>query len=153
RCEERYPNDGPHSVLYVVVDRDAAQWREKLGSLHEEYFGPDQTDPLSPVKLEVIDRTTDEALQRLIEAGLISKATRAIRPLWPIEAGEAAPPPLSSAEQEKAGAHRQRAARKLKMAQVLGQSGFSDEARTALLDGLLPLSCALAIERCLPEPA
>src|SRR5204862_5295834 len=28
RCEERYPNDGPHSVLYVVVDRDAAQWRE-----------------------------------------------------------------------------------------------------------------------------
>src|SRR5208337_3168480 len=30
RCEERYPSDGPHSVLYVVVDRDAAQWRENL---------------------------------------------------------------------------------------------------------------------------
>src|SRR5205814_10340695 len=38
RCEERFPNDGPHSVLYVVVDRDAPQWREKLGTLHGEYF-------------------------------------------------------------------------------------------------------------------
>ncbi len=25
RCEERYPTEGPHSVLYVVVERDAAQ--------------------------------------------------------------------------------------------------------------------------------
>src|SRR5690349_1567355 len=25
RCEERYPNDGLHSVLYVVVERDAAK--------------------------------------------------------------------------------------------------------------------------------
>src|SRR5438552_576036 len=63
RCEERYPNDGPHSVLYVVVERDAPQWREKLGSLHEEYFGAGQGDPLSPVRLEVVDRATDEALQ------------------------------------------------------------------------------------------
>ena len=56
RCEERYPNEGPHSVLYVVVDRDASQWREKLGSLHEEYFGPGQSDPLAPVRLEVISK-------------------------------------------------------------------------------------------------
>ncbi len=101
RCEERYPNDAPHSVLYVVVERDAAQYREQLNALHAEYFGPGQWDPLAPVRLEVIDRATDEALQRLIEAGLLAKTTRATRPLWPADTAEAAPPPLSAAELEK----------------------------------------------------
>jgi len=152
RCEERYPNEAPHSVLYVVVDRDAPLWREKLGLLHGEYFGPGQSDPLAPVRLEVIDRATDEALQRLIEAGLLARTTRASRPLWPEEANQGAPPPLSAAELEKMAAHRQRAARKLKMARVLSEAGLSDEARVALLEGVLPLSCALAVEQRLPEP-
>ncbi len=153
RCEERYPNEGPHSVLYVVVERDAPQWRERLGSLHEEYFGPGQWDPLSPVRLEVIDRATDEALQRLIDAGLVAKTTRASRPLWPEETAEAAPPPLSASELEKIAAHRQLAARKLKMASLLENGGLAEEARAALLEGLAPLGCALAVQQRLPEPA
>ena len=153
RCEERYPNDAPHSVLYVVVERDAALYREQLGSLHEEYFGPGQWDPLSPVRLEVIDRTTDEALQRLIDAGLLARTTRASRPLWPAEPAEAAPPPLSAAELERLSAHRQRAARKLKMARVLCDAGLDDEARAALLEALPPLGCALAVQHRFPEPA
>jgi hypothetical protein len=153
RCEERYPNDAPHSVLYVVVERDAAQYREQLGSLHTEYFGPGQWDPLSPVRLEVIDRATDEALQRLIDAGLLARTTRATRPLWPAEPAETAPPPLSAAELEKLSAHRQRAARKLKMARVLSDAGLSEEARAALLEAVQPLSCALAVQYRFPEPA
>jgi hypothetical protein len=153
RCEERYPNDAPHSVLYVVVERDAAQYREQLGALHQEYFGPGQWDPLAPVRLEVIDRATDEALQRLIEAGLLAKTTRASRPLWPAEPAEATPPPLSAAELEKLSAHRQRAARKLKMARVLCDAGLNEEARAALLEAVPPLSCALAIQHRFPEPA
>ena len=153
RCEERYPNDAPHSVLYVVVERDAAQYREQLRSLHEEYFGPGQWDPLAPVRLEVIDRATDEALQRLIDAGLVAKTTRATRPLWPAEPAEAAPPPLSAAELEKLSAHRQRAARKLKMARVLCEAGLSEEARAALLEAVPPLGCALALQHRFPEPA
>ena len=153
RCEERYPNEGAHSVLYVVVDRDAAQWREKLGSLHAEYFGPGQSDPLAPVRLEVIDRATDEALQRLIDAGLLAKTTRANRPLWPNTAAESAPPPLSEAERAKAATHRQQAARKLKMARLLGEGGLDEEARAALLDAVPALGCALAVENRLPEPA
>ena len=153
RCEERYPNDAPHSVLYVVVERDAAQYREQLGALHQEYFGPGQWDPLAPVRLEVIDRATDEALQRLIEAGLLAKTTRASRPLWPAEPAEAAPPPLSAAELEKLSAHRQRAARKLKMARVLCDAGLNEEARAALLEAVPPLSCALAVQHRFPEPA
>jgi hypothetical protein len=140
-------------VLYVVVDRDAAQYREQLGSLHQEYFGPGQCDPLAPVRLEVIDRATDEALQRLIDAGLLAKTTRASRPLWPAEPSEAAPPPLSPAELEKVAAHRQRAIRKLKMAHLLCDGGLNEEARVALLEGVLPLSCALAVEQRFPEPA
>ena len=153
RCEERYPNEAPHSVLYVVVERDAAQYREQLGSLHQEYFGPGQWDPLSPVRLEVIDRATDEALQRLIDAGLLAKTTRASRPLWPAEPAESAPPPLSAAELEKLSAHRQRAARKLKMARVLCDAGLSEEARAALLEAVPPLGCALAVQHRFPEPA
>jgi len=153
RCEERYPSEGPHSVLYVVVDRDAAQWRERLGSLHEEYFGPGRWDPLAPVRLEVVDRATDESLQRLIEAGLVAKTTRATRPLWPDDAVEASPPALSEVEREKAAAFRERAARKIKMARLLGEGGLDEEARVALLDVVHPLACALAIEKRLPEPA
>jgi len=124
RCEERYPNDGSHSVLYVVVDQNAPRWSEKLDALHQEYFGPGESDPLAPVQLEVIDRITDEALQRLIDAGLLAKTTRATRPLWPAEASESSPPPLSAAELERSAGHRQRAARKLKMAQVLNDAGL-----------------------------
>jgi hypothetical protein len=152
RCEERYPNDAPHSVLYVVVERDASQYREQLGALHEEYFGPGQWDPLSPVRLEVIDRATDEALQRLIDAGLLAKTTRATRPLWPDETAETTPPPLSAAELEKLFAHRHRAARKLKMARVLCDAGLNDEARAALLEAVPPLGCALAVQHRFPEP-
>ncbi len=153
RCEECYPLDGPHSVLYVVVERDAAQWRENLNALHQDYFGPGQSDPLAPVRLEVVDRATDEALKRLFEAGLATRATRATRPLWPLDAGPGSPAPLSDAEREKAAACRQRAARKLKMAALLAGGGLSEEARAALLDALLPLGCALAVENRLPEPA
>ena len=57
-------------MLYVVVDRDAAQWRERLNDLHGDFFGPGLSDPLSPVQLEVVDRATHEALERLSAAGL-----------------------------------------------------------------------------------
>jgi hypothetical protein len=151
RCEERYPQTGTHSVLIAVVERDAAQWVEKLKSLHAELFGPGKTDPLAPVRLEVMDRATDEALQRLIDAGLVGKTTRAARPLLPGE-NAAAAAPLSAEEQAKARSHRDRAARKLKMARVLGDGGFEQEARPALLDAMQAFGCALAIERRLPEP-
>ena len=105
------------------------------------------------MRLEVIDRATDEALQRLIDAGLVARTTRASRPLWPAEPAEAAPPPLSAAELERLSAHRQRAARKLKMARVLCDAGLSEEARAALLEAVPPLSCALAVQHRFPEPA
>ena len=151
-CEERYPASGPHSVLVVVVERDANQYRARLDTLHAELFGPGKTDPLAPVQLEVIDRATDEVIQRLIAAGLIAKTTRAARPLFPAEEN-AEVAPLSAEEKAQSAVHRDRAARKLKMAAVLGNSGFDDEARPALLDAIHALGCLFAVEHRLPAPA
>jgi len=152
RCEERYPNEGAHSVLFVVVDGNSAQHRARLEGLHAELFGPDKSDPLAPVRLEVIDRATDEALQRLIAAGLIAGTTRASRPLYPAEEA-AANAPLSAAERAKADGFRAQTARKLKMAKLLGEGGLDEEARVPLRDAIHNLGRALAVESSLPEPA
>ena len=152
RCEERYPTAGPHSVLVVIVEQDAARWRETLAPLHAELFGPGKIDPLAPTQLEVIDRATDEAIQRLIAAGLISRTTRAARPLSPETEG-GAPPPLSAEEQSKARACREKARHALRLVKVLGPAGFAQEARSNLLEGAMHLSRALAVEHRLPEPA
>ena len=150
-CEERYPKEGAHSVLVVVVERDAADWREKLAALHQEYFGPGQSDPLAPVQLEVLDRATHETLERLIAAGLITSATRASRSLFP-QGDAAVPPPLSDQEKAKAEEHRAHAARKLKMARLLGEGEMTDETREVLLETIRLLGRAFAVENRLPEP-
>jgi hypothetical protein len=150
RCEEQYPLEGAHSVLLVVVDGDAPLWQLKLGPHHEELFAGEGSDPLSPVKLEVIDRATDEAMRRLIAAGLISPATRAIRELYAGAVEEA--DGLPEAARQKASAHRQQATRKLKMAHLLGNGGLQEEEREALLQSTLWMSRALAVENRAPEP-
>jgi hypothetical protein len=151
RCEERYPQEGEHTSIVVVVDKDAPRWSETLRGLHGELFGPGKTDPTAPVRLEVIDRATEEAIQRLIDAGLIARSTRAARPLYP-ESVQEESAPLTPAEQAQAQAHRNHGARKLKMAQLLGGGGMAEEARPALLEAALACGCAMAIEHRLPAP-
>jgi len=149
-CEERYPEEGEHSVIVVVVDREAREWQDRLGSVHEELFGRDKIDPLSPVQLQVIDRPTFDALQRLSEAGLLKTTLRATRHLYPApeqEAGE-----LTEEEKRKTADLREKAGRKLKMARVLSVEELHEEAREALLGAVPLLGQALAIENRLPEP-
>jgi hypothetical protein len=153
RCEESYPLEGAHSILFVVVERDATLWRERLVPLHQELFGEGQWDPLAPVKIEVIDRATDEALRRLAVAGMIVPSTRAIRSLYPAAENGNGAMALSEEERQKALAHRQQAARKLKMANLLEGGGLSEEARDALREATLWTARALAVENRLPEPA
>jgi superfamily II DNA or RNA helicase len=151
-CEERYPGEGAHSVLVAVVEQDAALWREKLTPVHQGLFGDGRGDPLAPVKLEVIDRTTDEALKRLLEAGLVTAATRAVRALYPAPEGTAAAR-LTDTERQQGLSHRAQAGRKLKMARLLGEGELLEEAREALLGAILDLGRALAIENRIPEPS
>ncbi len=62
-CEERYPLEGPHSVIVVVVERDAPLWQQKLAALHEELFKKNGSDPLAPTTFQVLDRSTDETVR------------------------------------------------------------------------------------------
>ena len=146
-CEERFPRDGAHSVLYVVVENQAALHRPRLEALHAELCADLET--VAPVRLEVLDRATHEALERLIAAGLIAPVSRAARPLHPVAE---TPAPLTAEELARAKAHRELAARKLKMARLLTDGGMAEEAREPLLAAALAIGCALAVENRLPEP-
>lgn len=146
-CEERFPREATHSVLYVVVESQAALHRPRLEALHAQLCGDLET--VAPVRLEVLDRATHDALERLIAAGLIAPISRAARPLHPVAE---APTPLSAEELARAKTHRDLATHKLKMARLLADGGLADEARPPLLDAALALSRALAVESRLPEP-
>ena len=151
RCEERFPSQGAHSVLFLVVDRDAPGWQARLALLHDEYFGPGKCDPLAPVRLEVIDQATFDTLARLQEAGVITPAIRATRALYPQgEAGQ--PAPLTEAEKQKIETCRVQAARRLKMGRLLAEGDLLDEARSALLEAIHAALRIVAIESHLPEP-
>ena len=147
-CEERFPREGAHPVLYVVVETQAALHRPRLEALCSGLC--DDLTPVAPVRIEVLDRTTHEALERLIAAGLIAPVTRALRPLHPVPE---APRPLSAEELARAQAHRDLAARRLKMARLLADGGLAEEARPPLLDAALALARALAVETRRSEPA
>ena len=146
-CEERFPREGTHSVLYVVVENQAASHRPRLEALHAELCA--DIESVAPVRLEVLDRATHEALERLIAAGLITSVSRAARPLHPVAE---LPGPLTADELARAKTHRDLAARKLKMARLLTGGGMADESRAPLLDAALAMSRALAVETRVPEP-
>jgi superfamily II DNA or RNA helicase len=149
-CEERFPDNESHSVLIVVVERDAASWIERLRPIHEQLFAGRQSDSLAPVQLEVLDRATADALDRLAEAGLIHKTIRATRHLYPDLTSTAAP--LTDEESAQATAYRERAARKLKMARVLAAEELHEESRIALREAVLYQARAFATKARLPEP-
>jgi len=151
RCEERFPLEGSHSVVLAVVEGDAFIWQEKLAHDHEELFGNERSDPLAPVKLEVIDRAAFESVERLMAAGLIAPSTRAVRELFP--GAEQPHGQLSEADRLKAEAHRQQASRKLKMARLVAAGGLIEEEREALLHSATWLAKALAVENHTQEPA
>ncbi|MGH8732852.1 MAG: DEAD/DEAH box helicase, partial [Burkholderiales bacterium] len=145
RCEEEYPLEGEHSVVVVVVERDAERRRPELEALHREIAGPGKGDPLAPLRLEVMDRHMAETLERLAKAGLLQRTTRGSRPLLGDAAATAPRAALSEAEREKARVHRGQAERRLKMSRVLGAADLAAESRQALLEAVQALASALAV--------
>ena len=149
RCEECYPSEGAHTVCLIVVEREAAQWRERLWPMHQEYFGTG--DPLTPVQLEVLDRATQETIERLTAAGLLAPTLRVVRPLFPLP-GPLSPPTLTAAERAHVGELREQGARKLKAACVLGEAGLTEEGCPPLLAAILLYARALAATHRVTEP-
>jgi hypothetical protein len=165
-CEERYPDVDARApempllapVMVVTVDRDAAALRPHL----EKLFGITTTSatpagataPPPPFRLEVIDRATAQALERLREAGVIQTTTRGTRVLYPpVNNGAAGagavsgPAPLSDEEKAHAAGHRAQAGKRLRLAKMLLDEELSDEACNALGTAALELARALAIEK------
>lgn len=152
RCEERFPTQGAHSVLCVVVECQPQLVRPELEQLHGELFGPGKTDPLSPTELLVIDRATDDALQRLIAAGLVTSTTRAARTLA-TDSEVKLLAPLSEEEKSRIEAHRAQAARRLELAELLQRGGFTEESVAPLCEAIVAMGRALAMRERLPVPA
>jgi len=150
-CEERYPAEGAHSVLYVVVEGNAAQWRSHLESLHHEYFGAGHGDPLAPVHLQVVEQATHDALSRLAESGLLSLTQRGSRTLFP-DGVDAALREFTPEEQALRVELEAITTRKIRMARVLGEAGLDDEARAPLLDALLAQARSFAVEYRFVQP-
>jgi hypothetical protein len=150
RCEEQFPQEGDHSLLLVVVERDSQLWRSRMESDFQQLLVQGQ-DPLAPARLEVMDRATVEALERLTRAGLIVSTVRATRTLCPeLPSGLVE---LSHEEKARADGFHQQAARKLKMARLLRQGEMEEEALAALNGALLEWGRALAVEnrQAVPE--
>jgi hypothetical protein len=141
-CVERYPdtNDNAPPVLLVTVDRDAEAWQPRLALLQAELFAGAQAAP----RLEVLDRATVQALERLEAAGLVVSRVRATRHLQP--AAAAAMPPLSDEERARATTFRQQAAKKLKLARILAAEDLADESVDALREAARLAGCAFAVE-------
>lgn len=145
-CEERFPDAGEAggaapSVVVVVVDRDAEAWRPRLT---ETFSNADPGAESSPARLEVIDRATAQALERLQAAGLIQSRVRATRHLHP--ADERATAPLTKEEEARAADWRGQAARKLKLSRILLAEEMPGEAADALRESVRLLGCAFAVE-------
>jgi hypothetical protein len=103
------------------------------------------------VRLEVFDRGTHEAIERLISAGLLAPTLRAARPFAP-GSSDQAPIPLSDAERSRIATLRDQTARRLKVGRVLGEAGLVEEARPPLIDAIHLRARALAVMNRLPEP-
>ena len=152
-CEERFPSRGEASVLLVVVEQEAARWREELRPLEAQFFGKSSAgdEPAPAVSLEVVDRSTADLLRRLAESGVVSPSLRASRVLYPPETGRALA--LSASEQNRARQAREQHARRVKMARLLAAEEMTEEARAAVTAAIHEMGRALAIEHRLAEPA
>jgi hypothetical protein len=160
-CQERYPefNDSepgsaPPPVLVVIVDRDADTWQPRLAELQAGLFAPagasgNNGAAVSTVRLEVLDRATALALERLEAAGLIHSRVRGTRHLY--AAGNPTTAPLTDEEKARAVDFCRQAAKKFKLAKILLAEDLADEAVEALREAARLAGCALAVEERLED--
>lgn len=146
-CEERYPaiataeDAAKPPVMVVIVDRDADTLRPHLEELRGRINTPD-------MRIEVIDRTTAQTLDRLREMGVIQTTTRGTRTLYPVSNDDAnGARGATDEEKARAAAHRNQAGKRLRLAKMLLDEELPDETRDALRVAALELSCALALEK------
>jgi len=146
-------------VLVVVVDRDAETLRPRLEEMRGKIFpalasaNASVSAEAAHPRLEVIDRATAQALERLREMGVIQTTTRGARVLYSAtndNAGmtpSAEPAPLSAEEKSRADEHRKQAAKRLRLAKMLLDEDLLDEARETLRTAATEIVRVHAIEK------
>ncbi|MCC7373621.1 MAG: DEAD/DEAH box helicase [Verrucomicrobiales bacterium] len=157
-CEERFPSDGRPSSILFVVRGDQVLIRDRLSDFRAEFLGAhgdewvSSNEDRSPVRFQVIDESTHETMQRLIEAGLLASTVKFARPLVGAALEESATPSLTAEEKAAVQSGGQQASRLVRRARVLGEAGFDDECRASLEEAVMALSKSLAIRGRLPVP-
>lgn len=127
RLEAHLGRDG-REVLLLVAEGDVERTRiEEILSRHFD-------SSASPPTLELLDRSAYEALERLVESGVLSFPAEGRRVLGSL----AAPEPDPHREQRLAAARSTlaQAGRKIRMATLLAGGGFPVEALPALREGV-----------------
>lgn len=146
-CEERFAPAENRSVILVVVEQDAAAWRERIQALQAELF-PEANGSVAP-RVEVMDRATADLLRRLEGDGLVTRNERAARVLLPAPASLAA---LDTGRRARIADALTETGRRLRLVRLLLSGEFPAEAAEALRGALTALQRALALRHALPEP-
>lgn len=142
-CEERTPVGGGPVQILVVAEHVAQAKAPWMDSLRDEFFPALDGNPPSH-QVDVLDRATFDAIERLVKAGLLQRTDTARRDLLDVNATPAGPAPLTAEEEARAKEATARAERCLRRAQVLGNADFPEDAITSLRDSLLPMAVARA---------
>ncbi|MCC7374587.1 MAG: DEAD/DEAH box helicase [Verrucomicrobiales bacterium] len=157
-CEERFPSDGRSSLILFVVQGDQVLIRDRLSDFHAEFLGAHgeawetSSGENSPIRFQVIDESTHDTMQRLVDAGLLASTVKFARPLMSGAQEEPSTKPLTAEEQAAVQSGCQQASRLLRRARVLGEAGFDEECRASLEEAVIALSKSLAIRGRLPVP-
>src|SRR5262249_17960889 len=125
-------------------------WRERLRAVQEKLLGDRHPGSAECLEIEVIDRSTEEAVRRFSAAGLLQTRIRATRHLYPRP--ESSMLRLSDEESSRVESHTVRFKRKLKMARILAAEELFEEARDAVRQAILSAACAAAVRARLREP-
>ena len=96
-------------------------------------------------QVDILDRTTFDAIERLVKAGLLQHTDTARRDLLDVTAIPAGPPPWTAEGEARLREDTARAERCLRRTQVLGNADFPEEAVASLRDSLLPIATARSI--------
>jgi hypothetical protein len=133
----------------VVVAEHAGQVKSPWLNVLRENFFPVGESGTPSCDVEVIDRATQEAIERMVKAGLLQRVEGVRRDLLAVDV---APPPLTDEERTRRDAAVAQAERLLRRAQVLGDADFPEEAEASLRESLLPMAIARALGERWPVP-
>ena len=148
-CEEHFPLDASPSTLLVVVEHKDDEKNDLIRSMYKEMLLTNDSSTICSAHLNILDKSTYEALQVLQKQGVIQQTVRAIRNLSTVTANT-----ISHSEEERM--HMDSfcaiAKRKLKASQALLSADLHEESRSACLEALFAYGQARAVLHKLPLP-